>query len=224
MNILKLNYKKYSHLSFDLWLTLIKSNPEFKKKRNLLFKDFFEIDSPIEKVNEVVRYYDVLCNNINEKTGLNISTYEIYYLILNALDVNLNSNGTEKLGEFYNETEVLFLKNKPELIYPDIKLQFEEILAEGKTINILSNTGFIKGKSLKKLLSYYELTDSISFQIYSDEVGISKPNNEIFQLVFNEINNSKKVLKNEILHIGDNSIADYNGAINFGFEAHLIKI
>ena len=34
---------KYKHISFDLWLTLIKSNPEFKSKRNLLFRDFFEI-------------------------------------------------------------------------------------------------------------------------------------------------------------------------------------
>ena len=220
---MKLNYKNHNHFSFDLWLTLIRSNPEFKQKRNLLFKDFFEINASIEKVSEVVRYYDVLCNNINEKTGLNLSTYEIYYLILNALDVDLSINGTEKLGKFYNETEVLFFNYKPELIFPNIKLQFEEIVEQGKSINILSNTGFIKGRSLKKLLSYYELTDFISFQIYSDEVGFSKPNNEIFQLVFDQVNESKKVSKNEVLHIGDNSIADYNGAINFGFEAHLLK-
>lgn len=221
---MKLNYKNYQHLSFDLWLTLIKSNPEFKKKRNLLFRDFFEINATIEKVTEVVRYYDVLCNNINEKTGLNLSTYEIYYLILGALEVDLNINGPERLNAFYNETEDLFFNYKPELIFPKIKLQFEEIVAEGKSINILSNTGFIKGKSLRKLLSYYELEDSISFQIYSDEVGFSKPNNEIFQLVFDQVSALKKVQKNDVLHIGDNSIADYNGASNFGFEAHLLKI
>lgn len=221
---MKINYKNYSHLSFDLWLTLIRSNPEFKQKRNLLFKDFFEINASIERVTEVVRYYDVLCNNINEKTGLNLSTHEIYYLILGALKVDLHANGVDTLQDFYNETEMLFFNNKPELIFPNIKLQFEEVVAEGKSINILSNTGFIKGKSLRKLLAYYELEDSISFQIYSDEVGFSKPNLEIFQLVFDQVNNSKKVQKSEILHIGDNSIADYNGAINFGFEAHLLKI
>ena len=220
---MELNYKNHNHFSFDLWLTLIRSNPEFKRKRNLLFKDFFEINASIEKVTEVVRYYDVLCNNINEKTGLNLSTYEIYYLILGALEVNLESNGLERLAAFYDETEALFFNNKPELIFPDIKLQFEEIVAEGKSINILSNTGFIKGKSLRKLISYYELADFISFQIYSDEVGFSKPNKEIFQLVFDQVKESKKIPKNEVLHIGDNSIADYNGAINFGFEAHLLK-
>lgn len=220
---MKLNYKNHNHFSFDLWLTLIRSNPEFKQKRNLLFKDFFEINASIEKVSEVVRYYDVLCNNINEKTGLNLSTYEIYYLILGALEVNLESNGLDRLAAFYDETEALFFNNKPELIFPDIKLQFEEIVAEGKSINILSNTGFIKGKSLRKLISHYELSDFISFQIYSDEVGFSKPNKEIFQLVFEQVKESRKIEKNEVLHIGDNSIADYNGAINFGFEAHLLK-
>ena len=221
---MKINYRNYSHLSFDLWLTLIRSNPEFKKKRNLLFKDFFEINCSIERVNEAVRYYDVLCNSINEKTGLNLNTYEIYYLILNALEVDLNVNGIERLSEFYNETEILFLNYKPELIFPDIKLQFEKMVTEGKSINILSNTGFINGKTLRKILSFYELEKLIYFQIYSDEVGYSKPNIKIFQLVFDQVNKTKKTQKKEILHIGDNSIADYNGAVNFGFDAHLLKI
>ncbi|MFH6989077.1 HAD family hydrolase [Flavobacterium collinsii] len=221
---MKIDYKKYSHISFDLWLTLIKSNPEFKKERNLLFKNFFEIDSTIDKVNEVVRYYDVLCNNINEKTGLNIDTYELYYLILSALEVDINKFETDKLSEFYEETEALFIKYKPELIFPDTKKLFQEMTNEDKSINILSNTAFIKGRTLRKLLAHYELTDYFKFQIYSDEVGFSKPNNEIFQLVFDEINTFKSAQKKQILHVGDNSIADYNGAIRFGFDAYLLKL
>lgn len=221
---LKLEYSEYQHLSFDLWLTLIKSNPEFKNKRNLLFKDFFEVDCTIEKVTEVVRYYDVLCNNINEKTGLNIDTFEIYYLILNALNVNINDIEIEKLSQFYKETELLFMKFKPDLIYPKIKLLFEEIVEQEKTISVLSNTAFIKGVTLRKLMSYYELENYFSFQIFSDETGFSKPNKEIFQLVYNQIEILKSVEKKEVLHIGDNIIADYNGAIEFGFDALLIKI
>ena len=221
---MKLEYSQYKHLSFDLWLTLIKSNPEFKNKRNLLFKDFFEVDCSIEKVTEVVRYYDVLCNNINEKTGLNIDTFEIYYLILNALNVNINDIEIGKLSQFYKETELLFMKFKPYLIYPKIQLLFKEIVEQEKTISVLSNTAFIKGVTLRKLISYYELENFFSFQIYSDETGFSKPNKEIFQLVYNQIEILKSVEKKEVLHIGDNKIADYNGAIEFGFDALLIKI
>jgi putative hydrolase of the HAD superfamily len=221
---IELEYSNYKHLSFDLWLTLIKSNPEFKKKRNLLFKDFFEVDCAIEKVAEVVRYYDVLCNNINEKTGFNIDTFEIYYFILSALKVNINDVEIDKLSQFYKETELLFMQFKPDLIYPKIKLLFKEIVEQEKTISILSNTAFIKGVTLRKLISYYDLENYFSFQIYSDETGFSKPSEEIFQLVYNEITNFKLLAKKEVVHIGDNIIADYNGAIKFGFDALLIKI
>jgi putative hydrolase of the HAD superfamily len=221
---MKLEYSNYRHLSFDLWLTLIKSNSEFKNKRNLLFKDFFEINCSIEKVSEVIRHYDVLCNNMNEKTGLNIDTYEMYYLILNVLNVDVNSVEINTLSQFYNETELLFMQYKPELIYPKIQLLFKEIVNENKTISILSNTAFIKGNTLRKLLKHYELENYFSFQIYSDETGLSKPNQELFQLVFNKINSFKLLEKNQILHIGDNIIADYNGAKKFGFDALLINI
>jgi putative hydrolase of the HAD superfamily len=221
---LKLEYSNHKHLSFDLWLTLIKSNPEFKIKRNLLFKDFFEVDCSIEKVTEVIRHYDVLCNNINEKSGLNIDTFEIYYLILNALNVNVDKIGIERLSQFYKEAEMLFMKFKPDLIYPRIQLLFKEIVEQEKTISILSNTAFIKGVTLRKLMWYYDLENYFSFQIYSDETGFSKPNREIFQLVHNEIKSFKSIEKKEVIHIGDNKIADYDGAIKFGFDALLIKI
>ena len=221
---MKLEYSKYKHISFDLWLTLIKSNPEFKNKRNLLFKDFFELECSIDKVTEVIRHYDLLCNNINEKTGLNIDTFEIYYLILGALNVKINNVEVEKLSQFYKEAELLFMKFKPDLIYPNIQLLFKEIIEQEKTISILSNTAFIKGTTLRSLIEHYELENYFSFQIYSDETGFSKPSNEIFKLVYNEVNSIKSIEKKEILHIGDNRIADYNGAINFGFDALLIKI
>lgn len=221
---MKINYKDYNHISFDLWLTLIKSNPEFKSKRNLLFRDFFETDCSIEKVTEVVRYYDVLCNSINEKTGLNIDTYEIYYLILNALNVKINDVETERLNQFYVETESLFIAYKPQLLFPEIQSLFKEITEQGKTMNILSNTAFIKGDTLRKVISYYELENYFSFQIYSDEVGFSKPNKQIFQLVYDRVNLKSNSSKKEILHVGDNVVADYNGALNFGFDAYLLKM
>lgn len=196
----------------------------FKIKRNLLFKDFFDVECSIEKVAEVVRYYDVSCNNINENTGLNIDTYEIYYLILNALNVKISGIDTKQLELFYKETELLFLEYKPELLFPKIDSVFDEIRNQGKTMNILSNTGFIKGHTLRKIIAEYELEQYFSFHIYSDEVRFSKPNYKIFQLVYDQINSFKEITKKEVLHIGDNRIADYDGAIKFGFAAHLLKI
>ncbi|GAB0155833.1 hypothetical protein CHRYSEOSP005_10950 [Chryseobacterium sp. Alg-005] len=211
----------HCHFSFDLWLTLIKSHPEFKTKRVELFSSFFDIQKPVEEVAKTVKYYDDLCNNINEVIGGNVDTFEIYLLILGALNVNIKDIHKEKLNEFYQKSEDLFLEYRPVVIFENLHQFFEEIKNQGKTINILSNTGFIKGRTMRKFLIGENLDQYIDFHIYSDEINCSKPNPLIFQEVKNNIKGDLQ--KNQILHIGDNPVADYQGAKNFGFNAHLLK-
>lgn len=97
------------------------------------------------------------------------------------------------------------------------------MVEHGKTINILSNTAFIQGSVLRRVLEYYELSDYISFQLYSDETGYSKPNKEVFDMVFHKANNANDVSRAEIVHIGDNEIADFEGARKAGLQSILIK-
>ncbi|WP_312342263.1 HAD family hydrolase [Chryseobacterium binzhouense] len=211
----------HSHFSFDLWLTLIKSHPEFKAKRVELFSSFFDVNKPINEVAKVVKYYDDLCNTINEVIGGNVDTFEIYLLILNALEVDLKKINKGILNKFYQKSEDLFLEYKPIVIFENLHQFFDEIKNQGKTINILSNTGFIKGKTMRKFLIEEDLDQYIDFHIYSDELKVSKPNPLVFQEVKNLIKN-QNLKMNQILHIGDNAIADYKGAKDFGFNAHLI--
>ena len=222
---MKIDTTPFQHFSFDLWLTLIKSNPQFKSKRDQLFKDFFSIESSIDKVSEVIRSYDKLCNKINDKTGIHIETFQIYCLILNDLNVNIDEIELNKLEEFYSETEVLFMDYKPTLIYPFIEKFLDELISEEKTINILSNTAFIKGHTLRKVLNHYELENYFSFQLYSDEMKCSKPHPIAFEELINKAIscNSNINRKNEIVHIGDNEIADYHGALSAGINSILIK-
>ncbi|WP_374463382.1 HAD family hydrolase [Chryseobacterium sp.] len=212
----------HCHFSFDLWLTLIKSHPEFKAKRVELFSSFFNVGKSIDEVAKTVKYYDDLCNSINEVTGGNIDTFEIYLMILSALDVDVKELDKESLNEFYNKSEELFLEYKPVVIFENIHDFFEDIKNQGKTINILSNTGFIKGKTMRKFLIHENLDQYIDFHIYSDEINCSKPNPLIFQEVKKNIKDQDLPM-NRILHIGDNLVADYQGAKDFGFSAHLLK-
>lgn len=217
-----IDIQNHCHFSFDLWLTLIKSHPEFKTKRVELFASFFNVDAPIEVVARTVKYYDDLCNTINEVTGGNIDTFEIYLMILGALGVDVKLLNKEKLNEFYVKSEELFLEYKPVVIFENIHDFFGEIKKQGKTINILSNTGFIKGKTMRKFLIHENLDQYIDFHIYSDEINCSKPNPLIFQEVKNNLKDQDLPLS-QILHIGDNPVADYKGAKDFGFSAHLLK-
>jgi putative hydrolase of the HAD superfamily len=203
----EIDIRNHSHFSFDLWLSLIKSHPEFKAKRVELFSSFFDIDKPVAEVAKAVKYYDDLCNTINEVIGGNVDTFE-------TLDKT-------RLDEFYQKSEDLFLEYKPVVIFENLHQLFEEIKTQGKTINILSNTGFIKGKTMRKFLIHENLDQFIDFHIYSDETNCSKPNPQIFQEVKYLIKNQEMDL-HQILHIGDNPVADYKGAKDFGFSAHLL--
>lgn len=217
-----INTNNIQHISFDLWLTLIKSHPEFKDKRNQLFKDFFDVPKNINEISKAIRHFDVFCNDTNQRTGLNFDTFEIYYLILDALEMNLDNISTQNMSVFYNECELLFLEYKPLLLVDDIENILKDLKNNNISINILSNTAFIKGRTLRKLLEFYGLTNYFDFQLYSDETGFSKPNPKMFELVLESANVIKPIKKIEILHVGDNVIADYNGALNFGFSAQLI--
>jgi putative hydrolase of the HAD superfamily len=211
----------HSHFSFDLWLTLIKSHPEFKAKRVELFSSFFDVKKPIDEVAKVVKYYDDLCNSINEVIGGSVDTFEIYLLILNALEVDIKQLNKDQLNQFYQKSEDLFLEYKPIVIFENLHQFFGEIKNQGKTINILSNTGFIKGKTMRKFLISENLDQYIDFHIYSDEMNCSKPDPKIFQEVKNLLPNQDLDVK-QVLHIGDNPVADYKGAKDFGFNAHLL--
>ncbi|QQT31971.1 HAD family hydrolase [Sphingobacterium multivorum] len=213
----------FEHYSFDLWLTLIKSNPHFKQKRNMLLRDFFCVDKKIGDIGKVVRHYDILSNQISEITGKHIDREFIYFLILSELGVDLDTDLKERLTEFTREVDILFWEYKPVLLNDNQKSVFEAIVSKGKTLSLLSNTAFLDGTVLRQVLEYYELSDFFSFQLYSDEIGVSKPNNIAFDLVFQKIRQQRTIKKKDIVHIGDNRKADYNGAINYGFNAILIQ-
>jgi putative hydrolase of the HAD superfamily len=213
---------KYKHISFDLWLTLIKSNPEYKINRNILFREFFSIDKPIEEVALIIRKFDVLTNSINEKITHNFDTFEIYCLILDGLGADINNFTLQQLQDFYLLTENLLMQYKPLLLNANIPVLLKQLHQQGKTMNILSNTAFIKGTSLRKIISYYELDKYFSFQAYSDETGFSKPGMEMYRYAYEMMTALGISAKHDVLHVGDNLVSDYNGAISFGFNAHLI--
>ncbi len=93
-------------------------------------------------------------------------------------------------------------------------------------MNILSNTAFINGKTMRQLLKHLDISKYFDFQIYSDEEGISKPNPLIFKKLINEVKIRRRdafLELRKIIHIGDNINADYSGAISCGLDSKIIN-
>lgn len=210
------------HVSFDLWLTLIKSNPEFKPLRNKLFAKHFAVQQPEDAVTKAFRHFDILFNQINERAGGNVHYTEMLYVILDNLGVPIAQVSDEAMLSYYKEMEKLFYDFHPQLIDAQTIDVLKSLQDKGCSINILSNTGFILGATLRPLLGILKIEEYFDFQLYSDEMGNSKPSSKVYHQVFVAGNKIKTLTKSDILHLGDNAIADVQGAAQYGFKSAII--
>lgn len=218
-----IGYARYRHISFDLWLTLIRSDPRFKQHRTSLIKSHFDIPLEERVISDCVKNKDVLFNTINEKTGRNLETEEMWWLILPQLGIDIAHTDPALVKDFIAKSKTLFLEYPPQLIDEATGDILKKLRKHDITLSILSNTAFIKGAELRQLLDNIGIGQAFDFQVYSDETGYSKPHPEIFQVLFTEANRNRPVEKRHILHFGDNKIADVKGARDFGIDAELFS-
>jgi putative hydrolase of the HAD superfamily len=218
----------YNHYSFDLWLTLIKSNPYFKIERTKIFhRDFNPGGKSIDEVAKAFRQVDLMCNAVNENTGKNIDADEMYLMVISLINDNQLNIADIDSVKLYQDMEKLLFYYLP-LVYAPVTISTLQHLKqkEGVTFSLLSNTGFIKGATLRKVLVELKLSEYFDFQLYSDEVGMSKPNPALFALMLQQIkqiNTDKNIDLNSIIHIGDNPRADVEGANAAGIKSLLIN-
>ncbi|MEO7214617.1 HAD family hydrolase [Mucilaginibacter sp.] len=218
----------YQHYSFDLWLTLLKSNPDFKAERAKYFhKNHNALHKSEEEVAKIFRQVDLMVNAVNEKSGKNIDADEMYLMVLNFIhDSNLDLDEVDTDHLHLKMEELLF--QYPPALYSGVTFSSLQHLKQnsGGTFSLLSNTGYITGKTLRKVLALHKLDDFFDFQLYSDEVGMSKPNREFFKLMLNNIDicrPGRSVPLTDIIHIGDNPKNDIVPATAIGIDSLLIN-
>ncbi|MCU0432670.1 MAG: HAD family hydrolase [Bacteroidia bacterium] len=209
------------HVSFDLWMTLIASDPEFKPKRDALLASRFGIKAPQEEVSATLRRMDKLFDHVSVVCGQTAHYESLILLALDALGADAAKVQPETLNGFYDEMEELFFKHPPRLLNSDTAETFEMLQERNISISLLSNTGFIKGRTLRKRLEQLGLSPYFNFLLFSDEHGAAKPSPAFFGSAFEAVNAFRPAQKHEILHIGDNEVADVKGALNFGFRSLL---
>lgn len=210
---------KIKNISFDLWMTLIRSHPEFKLKRAQLIAETFNIKhiSPKE-IDSFIRSVDNVFDRYNMISGKKLSANKMYQELLQRLVPNYEPVTLDTAIRLRKKADNLFLEYQPIFINDNIRTILHQLKDEGYILNLSSNTGFIEGETLRCTLANLDIIQFFDFLIFSDEIDASKPSSHFFQQVYNQMNVPKK----EVLHIGDNPKADYQGAINFGFNALLI--
>ena len=164
-----------------------------------------------------------MCNAVNERSGKNLDADEIYLMVIDQINDGNLPLGTIDIESLMQDMETLLLENMPRLYCDQTSNVLDEICSDTNcSISLLSNTGMIPGRVLRKVLDELGIGARFRFQLYSDEVGLSKPNPKFFQLLLDTLATHRYCTPEEILHIGDNPKADLFGARQAGINGLLI--
>jgi len=197
----------------DLWLTLIKSNPKSKENIQKFWNN--ELGYSKYAVETILRESNDYFTRLDEITGRHSSLIERFHYIYTMAGVSTNKEFLEeKISIIYPKLEEMFLEHPP-LLYDEYTKETLEILKDkGITTNILSNTGVIQGDTLTKALELLEINHLFDYAVYSDIMRVSKPSKHMFWQSVQCYNGSGK----DILHIGDNLVADGDCSKYYGIN------
>ena len=88
------------------------------------------------------------------------------------------------------------------------RVALERLKSQGRVLAVLSNTMRTPGATLRKLLERQGLLACFSHATFSDEVGVRKPDAQIFALTLRALG----VEPAAAVHVGDDAILDVLGA------------
>lgn len=207
------------HVSFDVWNTLIKGNPEFSKKRIGTIMDHWNLPAAtFETVKQAYTNTKRTLDWMAEKHGTAYNCLTIYDMLSDALGVGDSDK---------DSLEVLRLKVERDfLAYPPIVIDgVHEALSDlrdaGYTLSIGSNSNFISGSTmfpwLRDTLGYFD------FGVFSDLEEVAKPNTLFFAYIASRARNKCNVKNsNDIIHVGDHEICDVHGALKAEMTPFLV--
>ena len=84
----------------------------------------------------------------------------------------------------------------------------QTLRARGYAVALVSNTMRTPGVMLRRLLEHFGLLDCFAHTTFSDEVGVRKPDPEIFALTLRALGSDAAAA----VHVGDDAILDVQGA------------
>lgn len=193
------------HISLDFWNTLAIPNKQFAADREVYLgyvcKISFTKIKPLYQATK--KYLDTLA----ESQGTGFTVEQNYELLLRQFNLSLKQRQEIQVG-----IETLFLQSPPTI---NEDLIFKLLDRRCYSYSIASNTNFISGKIIRKILSKHLLT---KFELFSDELGFSKPHH----LFFNNIIDRAGCKPEEILQIGDHPVCDGEAAL-YGIKTLILN-
>jgi HAD superfamily hydrolase (TIGR01549 family) len=195
-------------LSFDIWLTLLNGNKAFTRPRLQLIFDMLGV--PITDMEAVVAAYkasDKYYNLLMEETGRDFGFSHRIGMMFRDLKVMRNMPYDHEVDAI--QRAVGQLRSQPEyrptFIEPDLPETLKALMRKGYYLGLLSNTGMDDRAVMEPVLKALGIWDLFDVAIFTSEDGRAKPNPELFL----HMAKSLYAKPGEVLHIGDNVVADW---------------
>ncbi|WP_234710688.1 HAD family hydrolase [Sinorhizobium arboris] len=200
--------KLISHISFDVWNTLVLPNPRHALTRTKFLAACFHTEEATVRnaYAEVKRWV----NQHAIETGYAPSLFENIRLLM--MHCNVHKDPSLIAKAFEN----IFENCKPIVLDTTVRL-IQALVEDGYALSLGSNSSFISGRLVHDFLES-SFGSVFRFGIYSDLLGYAKPKKAFFKKIIK----SCDVAANNILHVGDHAICDLQGAQSAGMHGALL--
>ena len=209
-------------VTFDFWDTLVTDSPENLRAQRALRvaairRALAEAGSPTGEadVEEIHDRSGVLLEERYWSRHRDPSPEEQLRLVLDTATPGIAARLTPSAFAAALDGYTSPVLAHPPALSPGADRAVLELAARGVRLGIVSNTGRTPGMVLRKVLERHGLLRYFEAISYSDELGVRKPEAEIFRVTLARAGRSVE----EALHIGDNPDADVAGARGIGMRA-----
>lgn len=205
-----------SHVSFDVWNTLIEPNPEFARHRNAYLARQFNLT--VEHVADCYTFVKRELDKITPHLPLARTVHQSYESLLQTLGVNgwYATVVRQTIERIFAEHPPTVMLSAPHLI--------KQLNERGYKVSIGSNTSLTSGHITMPFCE--QNIGQFAFGVFSDIIGFKKPDARFFDhitdqvaLVWSNGEQQPVCFTNEILHVGDNYECDFQGSRAIGMQS-----
>jgi putative hydrolase of the HAD superfamily len=205
-------------VTFDLWNTLVSNSPldnhRYRQKRLENLLGILRQNGLNVKFDSLAEAYDKGFEKCSEtwRKNLDLSTEEQLKIMFDLLEneklKNIPPNQMPELTEAF----VSPILDEPPSLIDGAKETLQWIMNESYKIGLICNTGRTPGRTIRILLERLGMINYFDVTIFSNELGIRKPDPRIFLYTLNQLKSRPK----NSLHVGDIVELDVLGAKNAG--------
>ena len=147
--------------------------------------------------------------------GIAVRMYDAYDFLGLKPGPGRFSQLAREVNELIREIETMEVRIQPDFT-PGVHVALEELSLHYK-LGIISDTIHTTGRGLRYLLQRQGLLRYFSYMLFSDEIGVAKPEAEVFRKAALGL----RTAPNRIVHVGDRERNDILGPLSIGMKAIL---